>query len=134
VVAEYAIPIGELRPAIEWCAPEIWEVPSSRPRRDIRHDDEKECAKPARQFIRPNRAALVLAILMGSWHLLWTVLVAVGWAQSLIDFILWIHFIRPVYVVEKFNVGIALLLIGVTAAIGYVIGWCFAVLWNKLHQ
>ena len=84
--------------------------------------------------IRPNSAALVLAMLLGSWHLLWAALVAAGWAQPLIDFIFWIHFIRPVYVVEKFNVGTALLLIGVTAAIGYVVGWCFAVLWNKLHR
>jgi hypothetical protein len=37
-------------------------------------------------------------------------------------------------VIEKFNVGIALLLIGVTATIGYVMGWIFAVLWNKLHS
>ena len=85
-------------------------------------------------MIRPNSAALVLAMLLGSWHLLWAALVAAGWAQPLIDFIFWIHFIRPVYVVEKFNVGTALLLIGVTAAIGYVAGWCFAVLWNKLHR
>ncbi len=84
--------------------------------------------------IRPHRAALVLAILLGSWHLVWAALVAAGWAQPLIDFIFWIHFIRPVYVVEKFDVGIALLLIGVTAAIGYVVGGCFAILWNKLHR
>jgi hypothetical protein len=84
--------------------------------------------------IRPNIVALVLAILLGGWHLLWAVLVAAGWAQPLIDFIFWIHFIRPVYVVEKFNFGTALLLIGVTAAIGYVIGWCFAILWNRLHK
>jgi len=84
--------------------------------------------------IRPHAAALVLAILLGTWHLLWAVLVAVGLAQPLIDFILWIHFIRPVYVVERFNVGTALLLIGVTAAVGYGVGWCFAILWNKLHR
>ncbi len=84
--------------------------------------------------IRANRAALILAILLGGWHLLWSVLVAAGWAQPLIDFIFWIHFIRPVYVIERFNIGIALLLIGVTAAIGYAIGWIFAVLWNKLHK
>ncbi len=84
--------------------------------------------------IRPSRAALIFAILLGSWHLLWSVLVAAGWAQALIDFIFWIHFIRPVYVIQKFNIGIALLLISVTAAVGYAIGWIFAVLWNKLHK
>jgi hypothetical protein len=83
--------------------------------------------------MNPNRAALILAILLGGWHLLWSVLVAVGLAQPLINFIFWIHFIRPVYMIERFDIGVALLLIGVTAAIGYAIGWSFAVLWNKLH-
>jgi len=83
--------------------------------------------------IRPDRTALILAILLGSWHLVWALLVAAGWAQPLIDFIFWIHFVKPVYVIQKFNIGIALLLVGITAAIGYVIGWIFAVFWNKLH-
>ena len=85
-------------------------------------------------MLRPNSAALVLAILLGAWHLLWALLVATGWAQPLIDFIFRIHFIRPVYIVEPFNIVTALLLVGITASIGYVIGWCFAILWNKLHQ
>lgn len=84
--------------------------------------------------IHAHRAALIVAILLGGWHLVWSILVAVGWAQPLIDFIFWIHFIRPVYVIERFNTGIALVLIAVTAGIGYVIGWCFAVLWNKLQK
>jgi hypothetical protein len=85
-------------------------------------------------IMRPYKVALVFAILFGGWHLLWSVLVAAGWAQPLINFIFWIHFIRPVYVIDRFSVGIALLLIAVTAAIGYAIGWSLAVLWNKLHK
>ena len=84
--------------------------------------------------ITPGRTGLVFSALIGGWHLLWSILVLLHLAQLLIDFIFWIHFIRPVYVIEKFNAGTALLLIGVTAAIGYVVGWCFAVVWNKLHQ
>jgi hypothetical protein len=55
--------------------------------------------------IHPHRAALTAAILLGGWHFLWSLLVAVGWAQPLIDFIFWIHFLRPVYVVERFNIA-----------------------------
>ena len=83
--------------------------------------------------MRPHRAGLVLAIFLGGWHLFWAALVAAGWAQPLINFVLWLHFIRPVYVVESFDVGIASLLVGITAGIGYALGWGFAVLWNKLH-
>lgn len=81
----------------------------------------------------PHRTALVVAILLGGWHALWSAIVAIGWAQPLVDFIFRIHFIRPVYVIEKFDIGIALLLVAITAAIGYMAGWILAVLWNKLH-
>ncbi len=91
-------------------------------------------AEPEMATINPNRVALIIAILLGGWHLVWSVLVAVGWAQPLIDFIFWIHFIRPVYVIERFHPGIALFLIGVTAGMGYAGGWVFSVLWNRLHK
>jgi len=84
--------------------------------------------------IHPHRVALIVAILLGGWHLMWSVLVALGWAQPVIDFVFWIHFIRPVYVIERFNLGIAMLLIGMTTGISYAIGGCFATLWNKLRN
>jgi hypothetical protein len=37
--------------------------------------------------INPNKAGLALAALMAAWHLAWSVLVALGLAQPLIDFI-----------------------------------------------
>jgi hypothetical protein len=30
---------------------------------------------------------------------------AVGHAQTLLDFMLWMHFIKPVYVIEPFSLG-----------------------------
>ena len=76
----------------------------------------------------------MLAALIGGWHVIWAALVLLGWAQPLIDFIFWIHFLKPVYVVEGFAIGRSLILIAVTAAIGATVGYCFAVLWNRIHQ
>jgi hypothetical protein len=84
--------------------------------------------------INPVRAGLVLSAVIGLWHLSWSLLVALGWAQSFVDFIFWIHFVKPVYVVETFNPGRAAILVAVTAAIGFVIGSVFAVLWNWVHR
>jgi hypothetical protein len=62
------------------------------------------------------------------------VLVACGWAQGLINFVFWLHFIQPIYVIGPFHAGIALLLIVVTAVIGYALGSILAVLWNWIHH
>lgn len=83
--------------------------------------------------IHPGKAGLVLGTLIGGWHLLWALLVALGWAQPLIDFVFWLHFITPVYVVGAFAFGRAALLVALTAALGYAMGYCFGLLWNRLR-
>ena len=85
-------------------------------------------------MISPIKAGLVLGVVIGLWHLIWSLLVASGWAQPFIDFVFWMHFIRPVYVIEPFNLGTATILVVVTAIIGFVIGCVFAVLWNWFHK
>lgn len=85
-------------------------------------------------MINANKAGGVLAALMGGWHLMWALLVAVGWAQPVINFIFWLHFIKPIYAIAPFEVGTALLLIAITTVLGYAFGFVFGVIWNKLHK
>jgi hypothetical protein len=85
-------------------------------------------------IVNPNKAGLVLGSLMGGWHALWALLVAGGFAQSVLDFVFWMHFLKPPYVVGPFHPGVALILIVVTTAIGYVVGYVFGLLWNWLHR
>jgi len=84
--------------------------------------------------LNPYRTAFVLATLVGGWHLLWSALVLLGWAQVVIDFIFWIHFLKPVYVVEPFEIGRCLILVAVTAGVGAAAGYCFTLLWNGIHE
>ena len=44
-----------------------------------------------------------------------------------------LHFLKPVFVVESFAIGRAIVLILVTTAIGYFVGLVGAVLWNRLQ-
>lgn len=84
--------------------------------------------------INLNKAGLVFGALLGGWHLSWAILVAIGWAQTLIDFVFWLHFIKPVYVIEPFSIGRAIGLVAFTAAMGFAIGWLFALVWNRAHR
>ncbi|MFA6521279.1 MAG: hypothetical protein WCT53_02755 [Candidatus Gracilibacteria bacterium] len=81
-----------------------------------------------------NRVGLVVGSLMGGLHLLWSILVAFGAAQFLMDWILKLHFLSNPYVIADFNLGFAVGLIALTFAVGYIVGWVLALLWNMMHK
>ena len=83
--------------------------------------------------INPHRSGLALGLTFGLIHTAWALLVASGWAQAYIDFIFKLHFIKLDLTIEPFHAGTALLLITITASIGYLIGWTFGLIWKKLH-
>jgi hypothetical protein len=71
---------------------------------------------------------------LAEWHFAWSVLVLLGWAQPIFDFIFWAHMIRPVYFVKPFDPVAAVALIVITAVIGYVFGFLAAIIWYRLHR
>jgi hypothetical protein len=82
----------------------------------------------------PNKVGLVIVVLIGGWHVAWSLLVLVGWAQPILDFIFWAHMIKPVYFVKPFDPTAAVALIAITSVIGYIFGFLGAVIWNRLHS
>jgi hypothetical protein len=82
----------------------------------------------------PLKTGLTVAALMALYHLAWSALVAMALAQPVIDFILRAHFIRPIYVVEPFNLGWAATLLIVVLVSGFALAFVFALLWNRLPQ
>ncbi|KKR32127.1 MAG: hypothetical protein UT63_C0051G0009 [Candidatus Gottesmanbacteria bacterium GW2011_GWC2_39_8] len=56
-------------------------------------------------------------------HLLWSVLVALGIAESLMDFVYGIHFLTNPFTVIEFSLVNALVLVVVAFVCGYVTGW-----------
>ena len=85
-------------------------------------------------MINPNKVGLVFAAVMGSWHIVWSLLVLSGLAQRVIDFVFWIHMFRSIYVVKAFDPIAALSLVIVTSVLGYVTGYIAAAIWRYLHR
>jgi hypothetical protein len=85
-------------------------------------------------MVNPNKVGLVIGALIGGWHLIWSALVLLHWAQPILDFIFWAHMIRPVYIVKSFDLSAAVTLIVITAVSGYVFGFLGAIIWNRLHR
>jgi hypothetical protein len=83
--------------------------------------------------INPHKTGLAVGILIGGWHLLWAILIAVGLGQLLLDFVLWAHMLHLPVTVGPFDAVAVGTLIVVTSVTGYAIGYLFAWAWNKLH-
>jgi hypothetical protein len=84
--------------------------------------------------VNTNKVGLVFAALLGGWHVIWSVLVLLGWAQALYDFILWAHMVHLQITIGPFDASAALTLIVVTTAVGYIFGSVGACVWNKIHK
>ena len=76
---------------------------------------------------------MALGVVLGTIHLAWALLVALGLAQSVVDFFFRFHFIKPALVIVPFDFAAAALLVALTAVCGSVVGFLFAKLWNFLQ-
>jgi len=85
------------------------------------------------QAISGHKLGLVLGAFIGGWHTVWSALVLIEWAQAVINFVFWLHFIAPPYQVVSFVLWRAAALIVFTAVIGYCAGWIIGTVWNRLH-
>jgi hypothetical protein len=82
--------------------------------------------------VDPNRLGIVLAVVLSGWHAVWEGLVAAGVAQRVVDFVYRLHSVKSEMVVEPFDAGRALVLLALTAGLGYAAGAAAAMLWNCL--
>jgi thiamine transporter ThiT len=86
-------------------------------------------------ILNPQKVGLALGSLVGLLHFLWSVLIALGVGQALVDWIYEVHMIEVSTVnVLPFSLSSAVVLVVVTFVIGNVVGYLFASIWNKVQE
>ena len=83
--------------------------------------------------LNPKKVGLAVGKFLGGVHLVWAILVALGWAQSLVNFSLWAHMVNMPVIIKAFDLSAAVTVIVVATIVGYVIGYAFARIWNQTH-
>lgn len=84
--------------------------------------------------LNPHKTGLAVGKLLGGLHIIWSILVALNWAQALVNFSMWAHMVNVPIVVEPFSLAAAVTVIIIATIIGYVIGNAFARISNWLHR
>ena len=79
-----------------------------------------------------NRVAIAIGLFAAAMHAIWAITVAMGMAQTYLNWIFPLHFISNLYTVMPFNATIALLLIAVAFVAGYLVTWLFIGFWKLM--
>lgn len=84
--------------------------------------------------LNQHKTGLALGALAGLWHVVWSVLMALGLAQPFINWVLALHMIQEPFTVLPFSFITAIELVVFASIVGYIVGWIFARLWNWAHK
>ncbi len=85
-------------------------------------------------MLQAQKVGMAVGGTVAAVHVVWSVVVALGWGQALVDFATGIHFVKTTAMVMPFDFGTAVELVVITAIIGYVLGFVFATVWNKVSK
>lgn len=81
-----------------------------------------------------QKTGIFFGFIFGMLHFLWSLLVAFGLSQGLLDWIIGLHFLNNPFQVNDFSIVTAVTLVVFTSIVGGVFGWMFAYVWNKIHK
>ena len=80
--------------------------------------------------LNKNKVGMTVGIFVAAWHVVWALLVSIGVAQEMLDWVLPLHFVGLAVPLIDFSWLNALILVIAAFIGGYIIGWLFAALWN----
>ena len=84
--------------------------------------------------LKKHRAGVAVGIFAGLCHLVWVIIVGLGLGQIVLDRIHNVHHLTNPYTVTSLEVANAIILVAMAGVVGYLSGWVFAGLWNRLNK
>ena len=84
--------------------------------------------------VSEKQVALTLGSFAALVHLVWSIFIAAGIGQALVDWIIGLHMVSFQFTVGAFNLVTAITLIVVTFVLGSLIGYVLATIWNKFSE
>lgn len=84
--------------------------------------------------LKVGATAMVFGVVVALMHAVWMLMVFLGVGQLYLNWIFGLHLISNPFVVQPFNLMSAIFLIIFTFVVGYLLGWVFAFVWNRLHK
>lgn len=86
--------------------------------------------KLMKEKLHPHKVGLTLGIFAGLGHVVWSLLVVMGLAKPLVDWLLSLHFVSVSFTLASFDLTNTALLVVVAVVWGYIVGYVFASVWN----
>ena len=84
--------------------------------------------------LNEHKTGVTLGSFVGLMHVIWSVIVATGYGQALVNWKLSMHFLSSPVIVQNFSLGTAVELVVVAVIVGYIVGRIFAKVWNSVHS
>ena len=86
--------------------------------------------------LNPSKVGLALGAMFAVLHAVWSAAVALvpGPLQKFLDWVFALHHLKPMYSLLPFNLMNAVILVILTFVVGYVVGFVFATIWNKVAK
>ena len=81
-----------------------------------------------------HKTGLAVGAFVGVLHLGWSILVMLGVAQSIYNWISSLHAIEMPVQIGAMGLGGMVSLVVVSSIVGYGFGWLFATIWNKINK
>ncbi|MBI2631012.1 hypothetical protein HYW73_02245 [Candidatus Nomurabacteria bacterium] len=80
------------------------------------------------------KTGLALGSFAALVHVVWVLLVALGWAQPWMNFVYGMHLLNNPFVIMPFDLTRAVSVVIIAFIMGNIVGNVFAWIWNKVHN